>query len=98
MSTAEQSIDATDLAAVVARMVPCGRVKATYAAGAWVRAAHGAERMLSIGVVNPRDRGEAEAGMAAVGAAAAEWLAGGGWRWRAPASPSTCCARWTWRW
>jgi len=34
--------------------------------------------MLSVGVVNPRDRDAAEAGLAAVAAAAAEWLAGRG--------------------
>lgn len=78
MSITEQNIDAADLAGEVAGMVPCGRVKATYAAGTWVRDAHGAERMLSVGIVNPRDRGEAEAGLAAVAGAAAEWLAGRG--------------------
>lgn len=78
MSTTEHGIDTADLEEVVGRMVLCGRVKATYAAGAWVRHSHGAERMLSVGIVNPRDRDAAEAGLAGVAGAAAEWLAARG--------------------
>ena len=49
---ADQEIEATDLAAEVGALAGRGKARANFAAGAWALEAHGAPRILAIGVTN----------------------------------------------
>src|SRR5438094_6930779 len=82
MARADVAIDAPELESDVRALVGDGRVKANYVAGDWVREAHGAPCLMSIGVTNSnvarRPRAERNEVCARIAEAAVEWLRAGG--------------------